>query len=233
MAASALRVAQSIGLHRNIREGFGLTPADVEERRNVFWIAFVAEGSIIHRSGRPSVIHEDDIGVNLPKNVKLTKEILDQPQPFQCLRIMSTLAILQGRVYNKLFSAKSLTKSKWERLRWIGLLDEELQFWKDSIPIEIRPGHEVKCHEYHVIGVLMLQFGYFSTLSTIHRASLPYGFSGGDDILLESDGAESQLNPRVFASGAIRVSAARSTIDLLKICQSPNVIHTTEINIIR
>lgn len=179
------------------------------------------------------MIHEDDIGVNLPKELPITSDLLTEDLPFGNLRVMTTLALLQGRVYNKLYSAKSLTKSKLERLKWVGFLDEELQSWKDSLPIEIRPGHDVKCHERHVIPVLMMHFGYFNTVSTIHRGSLHYGASKQEDFPVADGESRLDLNPRVFASGAIRLSAARSIIKLLELCKTSTLIHSIEINVIR
>ncbi|KAF8851995.1 hypothetical protein BDZ45DRAFT_128055 [Acephala macrosclerotiorum] len=220
MIASALRVAQSIGLHRNLRDGFGLSPAEMEERCNVFWIAVVIERRIIHRSGRPSAIHEGDIGVHLPREEVPLQELASQPERFKTVRPMATLALLQGRIYNKLYSAKSLTKSKLERLRWVGILDEELQYWKESLPAEIRPGHNLKCHQKNILPVLAMQFGYFDALSTLHRVSLPYSSWGKEEFPAGSGADDLGLNPRVFASGAIRVGAARNVIDLLRVCDS-------------
>lgn len=133
---------------------------------------------------------------------------------------MATLALLQGRIYNKLYSAKSLTKSKLERLRWVGILDEELQYWKESLPVEIRPGHNLKCHQKNILPVLAMQFGYFDALSTLHRVSLPYSSWGKEEFPAGSGVDDLGLNPRVFASGAIRIGAARNVIDLLKVCNS-------------
>lgn len=218
MIASALRVAQSIGLHRNLREGFGLSPAEVEQRCNVFWIAVVIERAIIHRYGRPSAIHEGDIGVHLPREAVPLQELVSVPERFSTIRPMATLALLRGRIYNKLYSAKSLTKSKLERLRWVGILDKELQYWKDLLPIEIKPGHELKCHEKNILPVLAMHFEYFDALTTIHRVSLPYSSWGKDEIPVKSELDALQINPRVLASAAIRVGAARSVIGLLKVC---------------
>lgn len=218
MIASALRVAQSIGLHRNLREGFGLSPAEVEQRCNVFWIAVVMERALIHRYGRPSAIHEGDIGVHLPRETVPLQELVNKPERFSTIRPMATLALLRGRIYNKLYSAKSLTKSKLERLRWVDILDKELQYWKDLLPVEIKPGHELKCHEKNILPVLAMQFEYFDALTTIHRVSLPYSSCAKDDIPVKSELESLQINPRVFASAAIRVSAARSVIGLLKVC---------------
>jgi len=57
-----MRAAQSIGLHRHLPH-LNLSPAEVEQRRNIFWVGLVTERQINLRMGRPSTIHDDDIGV--------------------------------------------------------------------------------------------------------------------------------------------------------------------------
>ena len=63
-AAMAMRLAHSIGLHRN--STFGLTPSEVLERRRAYWIAFILDADISHRVGRPSVQDADDYDTVLP-----------------------------------------------------------------------------------------------------------------------------------------------------------------------
>lgn len=226
LASSALRLAQAIGLHRSIHEGF--TPEQIEERRNVFWTGFVIERANLMRSGRPSVMQEDDIGIDLPKPNALV--LPNQPQH---LRYTSTLSLLQGRIYNKLYSAKAIAKPPLERLQWVSTLDEELEEWKDKLPVEIRPGNELKVDKQFIIPFLMMHYGYFNSLTTIHRCSIHYKSwaNRGDAPISPEAMADMKLNPRVFASGAITVGAARSVIHLLE--QTVEGIDMTELNIIR
>ena len=60
MAGAALRLAQSIGLHRYLPH-LKLPPAEVEHRRNIFWVGLSLERQINVRMGRRSVIHDDDM----------------------------------------------------------------------------------------------------------------------------------------------------------------------------
>lgn len=68
----AARLAHAIGLHRWL-EGFGLTQADLEQRRRVFWVMYVLEKSMCIRTGRPSAISDEDIGVSLPRMIPMPK----------------------------------------------------------------------------------------------------------------------------------------------------------------
>src|SRR5690349_1744058 len=107
----AARLAQAIGLHRRL-DGYGLKEREIEQRRNVFWIVFGLEKGISLRSGRPSVFSDDDIGVELPpKSPEDYKNISTAESYIGNFRNFATLAVLESRVYNKLYSARSHTKS--------------------------------------------------------------------------------------------------------------------------
>lgn len=213
VAGAALRQALAIGLHRNLSYA-GLSHAEAEQRRNTFWIGFLIERNMSFRLGRPSVINEDDIGIDFPR-------AMGEGVVMGHLRYMAKLGVLQGRIYNKLYSAKSQTKSTFERLQRIGILDDELQHWRESIPVNLRPGEPIAPSNdpHHVMPILMMHFGYFNALTIIHRISNhhgPWTSKSEDPFSLKSQ--ESGLNPRVFAGGAICVNAARSIIRLLSVC---------------
>ncbi|PQE22827.1 fungal specific transcription factor domain protein [Rutstroemia sp. NJR-2017a BBW] len=215
MAAATLRLAQAIGLHRNLSDS-GLDEDEIEQRRNIFWIAIMIERGIVTRTGRPSIIHEEDIGVDLPPEGKYPENIDGR---FVTFRHNATLALLQGRIYNRLYSAKSLTKSKSERLKMVGVLDEELQQWRESVPIEVRPGHKLKCDTTHMVTVVAMHWLFWQCVMTVHRVSLYYGPGAVSNDTDTSHGEfDPTLNPRVYASAAICVYAARSTIQLLDDC---------------
>ncbi|KAF7867341.1 hypothetical protein EAF04_005424 [Stromatinia cepivora] len=228
VSAATIRLAQAIGLHRNMSDS-GLSDVEIEQRRNVFWIAIMVERGVVVRQGRPSVIHDEDIGVDLPPESQYPKNIDGR---FVTFRHNAMLSLLQGRIYSRLYSAKSFTKSKTERLKIVGMLDDELQQWCETIPIEVRPGHPLKCDKNHIVTAVCMQWGYYQCLNTIHRVSLYYGPGS-----LDLDGEKPQsnfdpkLNPRVYASAAICVNAARRTIDLLNDCL--RLSSPVEVNILR
>ncbi|BCS06675.1 hypothetical protein ALUC_11056A [Aspergillus luchuensis] len=62
-AAAAMRLAQSIGLHRE--NGSGASP-EAEHRRRVYWIAFILDSDISIRVGRPPVQDFEDYDTHLP-----------------------------------------------------------------------------------------------------------------------------------------------------------------------
>lgn len=213
----ACRLAQAIGLHRRL-DGYGLTPQEAKQRRNVFWIAFGLEKGISIRSGRPSVFADDDIGVELPPINPNANQNLDSPDSeLDWFRSNATLSLLESRVYSKLYSARSHTKPEIERLKWVGALDTELRQWRDELPIMIRPEHPIRCHAKYLMAVTMMHFAYYNCLVAIHRGSAHHGswVSTKKSTETARDARRLGLNPRVFESGTICLNAARRIIGLL------------------
>ena len=216
LVGTASRLAQAIGLHRRL-DGYGLSQREIDQRRNVFWIALGLEKGISIRSGRPSVFSDDDIGVELPMKNPRANQDLDKPDSvLDSFRSVATLALLESRVYSKLYSARSHTKTELERLKWVGALDTELAQWRDELPVLIRPESPIRCHSKHLMHVIMMHFAYYNCLVAIHRGSVHHGSwinTKKPDTV--RDAKSLGLNPRVFESGAICLKAARQVIGLL------------------
>lgn len=225
VVTSALRLAQSQGLHRSLPY-FHLSPAAFEQRRNIFWSAFVLERQLLVRVGRPSIIHEDDIGIDLPQGEGIAGG-------HGHLRRMTQLCLIQGKIYNSLYSSKSLARSRLERLQIAGLLDEELQSWKHQIPEAIRPGNDIAFVDARVqISAIMLHLTYYNALTMIHRLCCHDDAAiNKEDENLKQQLEEMNLNPRVFSAVEICVNTARCVIDLLD--RYSQAINMFEINVIR
>jgi hypothetical protein len=221
LIAAAIRLCHSIGLHKR-GSGFNLNPVEIEQRKRVFWIAYMLDKDLCLRSGRPPAQDDDDMNVELPEadppdnigNIPLA----DGKSKMNLFRVMCEMVGIESRVYKRLYSVKAQKLSEGELLQTIGELDKELEDWKDSIPIDFRPEHEIKAsHTPLILHIVMLHFNYYNTLTTIHRMSVHKGYwtSRLSDFAIKGLNAK-PLNPRVFSSAALCASAARATISLLK-----------------
>ncbi|KAL9111845.1 MAG: hypothetical protein Q9227_003695 [Pyrenula ochraceoflavens] len=221
LVAAAIRLAHSIGLHKR-GSAFNLNAVEQEQRKRVFWIAYLLDKDICLRGGRPPVQDDDDMNVELPSedppdnigNIPLA----DGKGKTNLFRLMCTFAIISSKVYKRLYSTKAARQTDGELLNTIGELDRELEEWKDGIPLDFRPEHEIKAsHTPLILHVVMLHFSYYNCLSTIHRMSIHHGYwtSRLSDYAIQGLNAR-PLNPRVFSSAALCVSAARASIHLIK-----------------
>ena len=224
LISAAIRLAHSIGLHKRGSD-FNLNAAENEQRKRVFWIAYMLDKDICLRSGRPPVQDDDDMNVELPSadqednvgNIPLAQEV-DGKTTLNLFRLMCTFAQIQSRVYKQLYSVKASKQSDGELLNTIGELDGELEAWKDGIPIDFRPEHEIKAaHTPLILHVVVLHFAYYNCLTTIHRMSVHHGYwtSRLSEYAIQGLNAR-PLNPRVFMSAALCVNAARASIGLIR-----------------
>lgn len=157
----------------------------------------------------PSEDPPDNIG-NIP--------LADGKGKVNLFRLMCTFSVIASKVYKQLYSVKASRQSDGELLNTIGELDKELEDWKDGIPLDFRPEHEIKAnHTPLVLHVVVLHFAYYNCLTTIHRMSVHHGYwtSRLSNYAIQGLNAR-PLNPRVFSSAALCVSAARASINLIK-----------------
>lgn len=221
LVGTAIRLSHNIGLHKR-GTGFNLNPIEIEQRKRVFWIAYMLDKDLCLRSGRPFAQDDDDMNVELPQaepednigNIPLA----DGKGKMNLFRVMCELAIIESRVYKTLYATKATKQKDGELLQTIGELDQELEDWKDRMPIEYRPENEIQAsHTPLILHVVMLHFTYYNCLTTIHRMSIHRGYwtSRLSNFAIQGLNAK-PLNPRVFNSAALCTSAARASISLLK-----------------
>lgn len=221
LVAAAVRLSHSIGLHKR-GSSFNLNPVEMEQRKRVFWIAYMLDKDICLRSGRPPAQDDDDMNVDLPSadpddnigNIPLS----DGKGKVNLFRLMSEFATIESKVYKQLYATKATKQTDGELLNTIGHLDQLLEEWKDSIPVDFRPEHEIKAsHTPLILHIVVLHFAYYNCLTTIHRMSVHHGYwtSRLSNFALQGLNAR-PLNPRVFSSAALCVSAARASVHLIK-----------------
>lgn len=221
LVAAAIRLSHSIGLHKR-GTGFNLNPIEIEQRKRVFWIAYMLDKDLCLRSGRPPAQDDDDMNVELPDadpddnigNIPLA----DGKGKMNLFRVMCEFSVIESKVYKRLYSTKATKHSDGELLNSIGELDEELENWKEKIPIEFRPEHEIKAsHTPLILHVVMLHLAYYNCLMTIHRMSVHHGYWTSRLANYAIQGLNAKpLNPRIFNSASLSTSAARASISLLK-----------------
>lgn len=144
--------------------------------------------------------------------------LADNKGKVNIFRLMCTFAIIQSKVYKQLYSTKASKQTDGELLNTIGELDHELEEWKDAIPLDFRPEHEIKAsHTPLMLNIVVMHFSYYNCLMTIHRMSVHHGYwtSRLSNYAIQGLNAR-PLNPRVFSSAALCVQAARASIHLIK-----------------
>lgn len=171
-------VAQSVymlGLHKY--EHYIDLEANVAERqRMIFWVTYVVNADLAHRYGTPSSLDVDNFDIAFPGHVyhhvsDHVDHMIDLIQTEQAiyLRRRAVLAVTQLRIHKVLQQALSgNAKRKLSDIEdAITAIDNELQAWKNSLPIGIQPGF--RSHESPLLEmpIAMLHYIYFSCISKV------------------------------------------------------------------
>ncbi|KAL1640859.1 hypothetical protein SLS58_006474 [Diplodia intermedia] len=132
MLATAIRVAQGIGLHINCDDP-RTSETDKEQRRRVFWIAYIFDRELSLRTGRAPVHSDTDTSVPLPSSSG------DAADASNLFRARARFARLQGAIYTRLYADAAWARPRAAVLAAVAALDAELEAWRVSLPVSLRP----------------------------------------------------------------------------------------------
>ncbi|KNG80801.1 hypothetical protein ANOM_010315 [Aspergillus nomiae NRRL 13137] len=169
-AAAAMRLSQSIGLHRN--QTLGLSPSQIEERRRTFWIAFILDAEISHRTGRPPVQDVNDFDTPLPSNkpqdglgiVNVCGAHLDY------FHLLAQFSLIQRRLYDRLYITNVKTKTARDLIRDLNTSEHDLLEWRTSFEKHYDPEMAFSnTSDYHLQHVLRLDLAYHCCYAKLYQ----------------------------------------------------------------
>ncbi|KAF2097365.1 hypothetical protein NA57DRAFT_57956 [Rhizodiscina lignyota] len=177
LLAIAIRLAHRIRLHARVERdphGNPLDPELIEQRRKVFWIAYVLDKDLSLHHGQPSLIDDDDTDLELPP---LNPEdgsgdiyTLDGRVKFNLFRSRVDLACIESRIYKDLFSLRARGQSDIERESLVKSIETALEDWKNSLPPEFRVENIAsKVSSTSLIHISIVHFVHFHSLARIYR----------------------------------------------------------------
>ena len=153
LIATTMRLAHKIGLHNRVSSEL-LDPTSARERACVFWMAYVLDKDLSMRSKMPSIQLDDDIDLDLPSQEDDEYQIdneYGQNNTNNWAGVITTidgnvkmnyfvtriqLAVIEGGVYDYLYSTRSQKRSAEERSHALESVARALATWKASIPLE-------------------------------------------------------------------------------------------------
>ncbi|KAI9881710.1 MAG: hypothetical protein M1823_006579, partial [Watsoniomyces obsoletus] len=152
LLAMTMRLAHKLGLHSRASSAH-LDPVLARQRARVFWLAYILDKDLSMRSKQPSVQLDDDIDLDLPspKFAAAERQMGDDHAAGIGAGIITTadgaakmnyfvtriqLAVVEGGVYDYLYSTRSQKRSPEERSRALESVASALERWKASNPPE-------------------------------------------------------------------------------------------------
>jgi hypothetical protein len=152
LIATTIRLAHKVGLHdRTVSEH--LDAVSTRQRTCVFWMAYILDKDLSMRSKQPSIQLDDDVDLELPLpevfSFQLNNGFIDETGVGSGIILTADgtvemnyfvtrihLAVIEGGVYDYLYSTRSQKRSIEERSHALDTIACALEAWKASIPYE-------------------------------------------------------------------------------------------------
>ncbi|KAJ9610300.1 hypothetical protein H2200_005077 [Cladophialophora chaetospira] len=127
LCSSALRLACAKGLHRQPARSWNISPHEVEHRNWLFWSIYCLEKHICSRSGRPSVMDDDEISCQTPENASSGR-----PGDTIYCHMLIKLMQLSSTAKKRLSSARGLRQTPEQLIETVHDLGAKLDELKSS-----------------------------------------------------------------------------------------------------
>ncbi|KAF2164487.1 hypothetical protein M409DRAFT_25365 [Zasmidium cellare ATCC 36951] len=122
LTSNAMRLACSMGMHRQSALSWNMPRREVEHRNRLFWAIYCLEKQTVSRSGRPSMIGDDEISCCLA----------DQNDVHLFCRLLVHLSQVSSLVAKRLSNASALKQSIADLTSTISKLSAELDRFKTA-----------------------------------------------------------------------------------------------------
>ena len=170
LIGAALRLAQNMNLHRECSNS-DLSASQAENRRRVFWIAYILDKDISLRMKRPFSQDDDDMDVQLPSRTHCeTPEHEIESCAVNLLNYRIGLAVIQGQVYKQLYSLQAKRQAEPQRTAAAQELNSSLSYWRSITQPEL-PEESLTLSECRltteVIHKMVLRLTYVHCLAMI------------------------------------------------------------------
>ncbi|KAI1749001.1 hypothetical protein F4782DRAFT_515349 [Xylaria castorea] len=143
LIATAIRLAQKLGLHRKNPDQHD--SALCMQRERVFWIAYIVDRSISAQTAISPVQRDRDIDLDLPPLEPVDDDLAgfvvssDGHTKFNFLRASIQMARIQGLVHEFIYSVPGQNCSPTQKAQNIRLVHQELDAWTTQVPPEFHP----------------------------------------------------------------------------------------------
>ncbi|RBR24749.1 uncharacterized protein FIESC28_02522 [Fusarium coffeatum] len=134
----AMRIAQSLGMHRSASRHTTLTPVERESRRRTWWVLYFFDRFSASKLGQPITVRDEDIDVEMPSQEGLTKEEMAEFLDPQNLITNIKLARIIGNILTHIYGIPKATNGLY--IHQVHGILKQLRAWHD----DLRPDMRVK-----------------------------------------------------------------------------------------
>ncbi|RGP72403.1 positive activator of transcription [Fusarium longipes] len=134
----AMRLAQSLGMHRSASRHTTLTPVERESRTRTWWVLYFFDRFSASKLGQPITVRDEDIDVEMPSQEGLTREEMAEFLDPQNLITNIKLARIIGNILTHIYGIPKATNGLY--IHQVHGILKQLREWHD----ELRPDMRVK-----------------------------------------------------------------------------------------
>ncbi|KAK1999057.1 fungal-specific transcription factor domain-containing protein [Colletotrichum falcatum] len=225
LASAAARTLQILGLNR--REAYAnLNTVERERRKRVFWAAHILSTDMMVKFGLPTPFQHGEV-IEYPTEEFI---VVGEPamQPLNFVTSMARLSGIQLRIHEQ-FSQHSLQlQSGPDHYAAVIACNSELEEWRSSLPEDMQPDPAALLTTRGLeTPVALLHLVYFNALIKTHMglARIKNASRLHPSSPLYIAWLSSESLPTIEQSYAKCTSAARATIDLLRLIPSQSYVH--------
>ncbi|KAJ4129268.1 hypothetical protein NW768_007803 [Fusarium equiseti] len=173
--AKAVSLIYRTKMQRTKFRGF-LNRNDHSESARLFWITYILDRYTSMTAREPYLLQDNDIGITLEDMISDYRAGHIFPgggqASFDILKFRVQLGIIQGRLYDSLYSVRADRQSPEDKEASRVQIDTMLDQWYSSLPYSVKtsnfsamePAVRQHCHLLHMI--------YYQTIFTVHDAAL-------------------------------------------------------------
>ncbi|KAM0212537.1 hypothetical protein ACHAQD_009702 [Fusarium lateritium] len=132
----AMRLAQSLGMHRSASRHTTLTPVERESRRRTWWVLYFFDRFSASKLGQPITIRDEDIDVEMPSMENLTREEMAEFLDPQNLIINIKLARIIGNILTHIYGIPKATNGLY--IHQVHGILKQLRAWHDDLRSDMR-----------------------------------------------------------------------------------------------
>ncbi|KAK1147016.1 hypothetical protein N8T08_002344 [Aspergillus melleus] len=138
--------------------------------RRTFWVVYCMEKHMTFQNQRASMIPDCDIGCPVPE----TPEAIFGG--FNWFFSTARFSRILSRAYTTLFSISAMTHSVQSSRSSLSKIEEQVENWRMTVPVEFRPGCPVDLHRLPSLSaktvILQTHFAYYALVIALSRLKL-------------------------------------------------------------
>ncbi|KAI1338218.1 fungal-specific transcription factor domain-containing protein [Xylariaceae sp. FL0016] len=213
-AGLALRLSVTLGLHRNITYDNSISPAEIENRRRVWWTVYTFDRLCSSKLGHAVMIRDEDIDVPLPSSDGLSAEEAEDFMDAKQLIANIKLSRITGSILSLIYGAAK-PRAK-EFVRNVHTILNNLKQWETELPSELKLDHDqFPSYGSRSVASLRLHFNQCIILTT--RPVLLHVFNYHVKFYNAQSSGQTlkPLSPMTVALSEACIYAARASANLL------------------